>query len=103
MNIQFLSVALLGISIFTNLTVEAIKKFKDKSNTQYSSNILAVIVSASLTIVSSVFYIVLNNIPFTMIVGVQIIVLIYLSFLVSTLGYDKVVQSIKQYMASKGE
>jgi len=101
MNVQFLSAALLAISVFTNITVEAIKKFKDKNGATYSSNILAVVVSMVLTIISSIVYIVYNNVGFSFMVGAQILIMIYLSFLISTLGYDKVMQSIKQIMEKK--
>ena len=71
MTMEFLIVALFAVSLLTNLTVEGIKKLLDKKSVDYSSNVMAA-------------------------VGVELIALAYLSFLVATNGYDKVIQAIKQ-------
>lgn len=96
MPIAFLSTALLIVSLATNLTVEAIKKVLNGTSVKYSSNLLAVIVSIVLACAVSAGYLILNGIPFDLTVGVQVIALIYLSFLVSTVGYDKVLQMLSQ-------
>lgn len=96
MNYEFLVVALLAISVFTNLTVEAIKKVLDKKSTEYSSNVLAAFVAVGLSIISSICYLLYAGVAFDVKMLIQIIVLAYMSFLVSTLGYDKVIQSMEQ-------
>ena len=96
MPIVFLSTALLIVSLATNLTVEAIKKVLNGTSVKYSSNLLAVIASIVLACAVSAGYLILNGIPFDLTVGVQVIALIYLSFLVSTVGYDKVLQMLGQ-------
>ena len=96
MPIAFLSTALLIVSFATNLTVEAIKKVLNGTSVKYSSNLLAVIVAIVLACAVSAGYLILNGIPFDLTVGVQVIALIYLSFLVSTVGYDKVLQMLGQ-------
>lgn len=40
---------------------------------------------------------------FTMKIGVEIVVLMYLGFLISTVGYDKVIQMLKQIQSVKEE
>lgn len=101
MPVTFLSMALLAISLATNLTVEGIKKLLDETAVSYSSNVLAVIVSMVLSCAASVGYLILNGVVFDLKIGVQIILLVYLSFLVATVGYDKVVQMITQVQISK--
>ena len=101
MSISFLSLALLAISLATNLTVEALKKLLDETAVSYSSNFLAVAVSAVLSCAASAGYLILNGIPIDLKIGVQIVLLVYLSFLVATLGYDKVIQMITQIQISK--
>lgn len=96
MSMSFLIPALLIVSLATNLTVEGIKKLLDKSSADYSSNLLAVIVAVAISIVVCTGYMIMNDIALTLKVGVQVVILTYLSFLVATVGYDKVVQMINQ-------
>lgn len=96
MSMAFLSTALLIVSLVTNLTVEGIKKIFEGTTVKYSSNLLAVIVAVVIACAVSAGYMIMNGIVLDLKVGVQIVILIYLSFLVSTLGYDKVVQMLNQ-------
>lgn len=89
------------ISVATNATVEAIKKLLDKSDKNYSSNLLAAITSVVVALFVSGVYLILNGIPFSVKIGVEVIVLMYLSFLTSTVGYDKVTQMINQLKPNK--
>ena len=84
----------------TNATVEAIKKLLNKSDKNYSSNLLAAITSVFVALVVSGVYLILNDVAFTIKIGVEVVVLMYLSFLTATVGYDKVVQMIKQLKGS---
>ena len=101
MPISFMMTALLAVSLLTNLTVEGIKKLLEGTNAKYSSNILAAILSAILSGAVCVIYLIMNDIGFSMKIGVEIVVLMYLGFLVSTVGYDKVIQTLKQLQTSK--
>ena len=101
MSSGFLLSVLAGISALTTLTVEGIKKILDEKQVHYSSNVLAIIVALVLTIVGSVLYLVYFSIPVTAQVIVIIICLVFLSFLIATVGYDKVKQLIEQ-IAKKG-
>ena len=96
MPVSFLTTALLIVSLLTNATVEGIKKLLNGTNINYSSNLLAAITSMTIALAVSSIYLIMNDIGFTVKVGVEIIVLMYLSFLTSTVGYDKVVQMIGQ-------
>lgn len=101
MPISFMTTALLAVSLLTNLTVEGIKKLLDGTNTKYSSNILAAILSTILSGAVCAIYLIMNDIGFSVKIGVEIVVLMYLGFLVSTVGYDKVMQTLKQLQANK--
>lgn len=96
MPVSFLTTALLIVSLLTNATVEGIKKLLNGTNINYSSNLLAAITSMAIALAVSSIYLIMNDISFTVKVGVEVIVLMYLSFLTSTVGYDKVVQMIGQ-------
>jgi hypothetical protein len=101
MPISFMTTALLAVSLLTNLTVEGIKKLLDGTNAKYSSNILAAILSTILSGAVCAIYLIMNDIGFSVKIGVEIVVLMYLGFLVSTVGYDKVIQTLKQLQTNK--
>ena len=96
MPIYFLTTALLIVSVVTTLTVEGIKKLLDGTTVKYSSNVLAAVSSVIIACAVCVIYIIMNDIVFSLKVGVEIVILMYLGFLTSTVGYDKVIQMIKQ-------
>lgn len=101
MTISFMTSALLAVSLLTNLTVEGIKKLLDESNAKYSSNVLAAIFSTILSGAVCAIYLIMNDVVFSVKIGVEIAVIMYLGFLISTVGYDKVVQMLKQLKDTK--
>lgn len=101
MSLEFLGTALLVISVITSFIVEGIKKIFESCKKNCPSNLLAIIVSALVTVISSVVYIVVKNIPFSFLLVIEVLILVFLSFLVSTLGYDKVMQLLKQFTPHK--
>lgn len=101
MPISFMTTALLAVSLLTNLTVEGIKKLLDGTTAKYSSNVLAAIISTLIAGGACAVYLIMGDIVFSMKIGVEIVILMYLSFLVSTVGYDKVIQAIKQIQSTK--
>ena len=103
MPIGFLATALLTVSVITNLTVEGIKKLLNGTKVKYSSNVLAAILSVLIACAVSVIYLIMTDTVFTMKIGIEIIVLMYMGFLVSTVGYDKVIQMLKQIQSIEKE
>lgn len=103
MPISFLTTALLIVSVITNLTVEGIKKLLDRTKVKYSSNVLAAVLSVLIACAVSVIYLIMTDTVFSMKIGVEIVVLMYLGFLISTVGYDKVIQMLKQIQSVKEE
>lgn len=99
---QIFFIALLAISVLSGLTVEAIKNmFKDYA-ISWKPNILSAIVSAALSIAATVGYVVYTETPITPQLIVMAIALIFLSWLCSMVGYDKVSQAIAQIKSGKG-
>lgn len=94
MSSSFLISALAIISVLTTLTVEAIKKLL--GDKKYSANLLAAIVAVVLTIVVSVCYMIYYSIPVTPQCVVVILAMTFLSFLSSTVGFDKIKQLLEQ-------
>jgi hypothetical protein len=96
MNNGFLLSALALISVLTSLTVEAIKKILNEKQVEYSSNLLAVIVSTILTVALCVGYTLYFGEPFTIQKVIIMIALTFLSFLSATVSFDKVKQALQQ-------
>lgn len=99
MNIQLLMSGVLIVSLFTSLTVEAIKKLIKPEDKCY--NLMAVIVSCVLSVCVSICYVLLNKLTFDTEIIITAIAMVYLSFLASTLGFDKVKQTIEQLLGNK--
>ena len=96
MNNGFLLTALALISVLTSLTVEAIKKILNEKQVEYSSNLLAVIVSTILTVALCVGYALYFGEPFTIQKVIVMIALTFLSFLSATVGFDKIKHLFEQ-------
>lgn len=92
---EIFAVALVAISVLTSLVVEAIKKVIGEDK-KYSPNVLAMIVSVVVSVLVIAGYLLYYSIPFTTQIAVVSVALIILSFLCATLGYDKVIQTLKQ-------
>lgn len=96
MNSGFLISVLALIAALTSLTVEGLKKILDEKGMTYSSNLLAVIVSAVLTVAMCVGYVLYSGVPFTIQTVIIMIALVFLSFLSATVSFDKVKQALQQ-------
>lgn len=94
MSIEFSMYLLFVISVLVNLTTEAAKKVSPALEDK--ADYVAMASSVFLTVAVCAVYIIMNDVTFTFKIGVMVIVLMYLSFLVATLGYDKVMAAIKQ-------
>lgn len=101
MSISYITTAILAVALVTNLTVEGLKKLLDETTIKYSSNVLAAIMSVVIALAISVMYMIMQDVVFTPKIGVQIVAIMYLSFLASTVGYDKVIQMIEQLEGTK--
>ena len=93
---DFLIGALALIAGLTTLTVQALKKILDEFKVKYSANLLAAIVSMILSIAVCVGYVLYNSLTFDIPTIITIVALTYLSFLASTVGFDKITQMIDQ-------
>lgn len=104
MNIEHFLMLLIGVSVFTALVTEAIKKIMDESGKVYKSNILAGAVSVVLSVLAGAGYMVMAEAQINAKMAVILIALVLLSWLCAMVGYDKVMQAISQIkMAKKTE
>lgn len=95
MNIDVFLMLLFTFSVITSLIVECIKKIvNDKANISY--NITALIVGILVGVIGCGIYYQLFDIDFTTNNIIYMALMGLSSALVSTLGYDKVVQALQQ-------
>lgn len=92
MTIEVGSILLMLCSVLTGLIVEAIKKMVDIKKPNITAAIVSIVVGAVIPIM----YILYNAIVLDTTAVLYIISLIFLSWLCSMLGYEKVVQTLTQ-------
>lgn len=101
MDIEHFLMLLIGVSVFTALVTEAIKKIMDEAGKVYKSNILAGVVSVALSIAAGAGYMVMTEAQINAKMAVILIALVLLSWLCAMVGYDKVMQAISQIKIAK--
>lgn len=85
------------VSTVTGLVTEALKKILIEHKMNYHANALAGVVAVVLSAAIGVGYVVITGTAFTVSTIVQLVVLVFISWLCSMVGYDKVIQAIKQF------
>lgn len=101
MTLEIFLMLLLGVSLLTGLCTEGLKKIFTEANKSYRANLIAGFCSVFLSVLVSIGYTILANIPFDAKLVVYIIALIFTSWLSAMVGYDKVKQTILQVIAAK--
>ena len=101
MDIEHFLMLLIGVSVFTALVTEAVKKIMDEAGKVYKSNILAGAVSVVLSVLAGTGYIIMTEAQINAKMAVILIALVLLSWLCAMVGYDKVMKAITQIKVSK--
>lgn len=99
MEMHVFLVMLLACSLFTSLTVEAIKRMNESEGKRW--NVMVAVVAVILAVAIGVAYAVMTGIAVTAQYVVVIIALCFLSWLCAMVGYDKVIQAIEQIFKGK--
>ena len=102
MTVSMFVILLSAFSLIVGLLTQAIKKLLDGLGAKYSSNVVAVIVSAIVGIGGTAVYYVIAGIPFS---AVNIICMLLMGIATAVgamVGYDKVIQTIKQIVEKGG-
>lgn len=103
MGMETFLMLLIGVSVFTALVTEAIKKIMDEVGKSYKSNILAGVVSVALSVLAGAGYMVMVEDQINAKMAVILIALVLLSWLCAMVGYDKVMQAITQIKVVKAQ
>lgn len=96
-NFETFLLGALIISTVTGLVTEAVKKILTEHKVTYHANTLAGLIATILSAAMGVGYIMLSGVGFTSQTIIYLIVLVFISWLCSMVGYDKVIQAIKQF------
>lgn len=96
MNIVLFISLLMMFSTITGLCVEALKKILNELNVKYATNLLAMIVALFVGVIGTGIYYVLFNIEFTLVNIVCMPLMGLATSIGSMVGYDKVIQTIRQ-------
>ena len=101
MTLHVFLIMLLACSVFTALTVEAIKTMFSggkSARVNLMAAIVAVVIAIMVGVVYAIWFAVVVNLQYI----VMVIALCFLSWLCAMVGYDKVVQAITQ-ITKKGD
>lgn len=101
MTFEIFMLLLLAFSTFTSLFVEATKMVLDSIKIKYASNILVLWVAIAVGGLGTAFFYVCTDTAWTAANIINIILMICANWLVSMLGYDKVIQAIAQVKGGK--
>lgn len=102
-NIETFLLGLMVVSTMTGLVTEAIKKVMLEYNVTFKSNTLAGIASIVLSALVVVGYVVVASVQVTPTLIVCAIALAIMSWLCAMIGYDKVIQTIRQFTTNSME
>ena len=101
MTFEIFCIGLFAISVLTGFVTEGIKKLLQERKKTYYANALAGYVAIGLSAAVGTGYMVLTETAFNAKMAVLLITLMFLSWLCSMLGYDKVIQLAKQVYEAK--
>lgn len=101
MTVSNILTILLVCSTVSSLVTEAVKRILDDKQKGYSSNILVLIVSLILGWAMAIAFCIKDNIPFTAMNIICIIVVGIANWLCAMFGYDKIKQTFMQIKGDK--
>lgn len=99
-----MEIFLFGLTIcatMSGLVTEAVKKTFTSFDKKVGSTILAAICSVIVSVAVCALYIIFANVAFTAEIVAAIVVFVILSWIGSTVGYDKVRQAIESFGKKK--
>lgn len=96
MTVEALLTLLTVLSVITSLLTEGFKKLLDSLNVVYATNILVLCVSVVVGCAGTTIFYLWNDIAWTTLSFICIFLMAVANWLGAMLGYDKVIQAIKQ-------
>ena len=98
----FVSILTIGAAVNSLLT-EAIKKFYENAGRQYSANVIALVDALVIGGLGTAIVYMLMGIPWTVNNIICLLMMVVATWIGSMIGYDKIIQLIKQLEMKKGD
>lgn len=98
----FITILTIGAAV-TSLLTEAIKKFYTNAKKEYSSNVIALVNAVVVGAGGTAVCYMLMNVPWTVNNVICMVLMAFAVWVGSMIGYDKVIQLIKQLTEVKDE
>lgn len=102
MKVSMFLILLSAFSLIVGLIVQAFKKLLDSLGAKYSSNVVVVSVSAIVGIGGTAIYYIIVAIPFSAVNIICMLLMGVATAVGAMVGYDKVIQTIKQIVEKGG-
>lgn len=102
MTVEAFIIMLAILSTATSLFTEAVKKFLDSIEMKYACNIVALYCAVIVGMIGMASYYIFINAPVTITNITTAILMIIANWISAMVGYDKVIQVIKQIEKIKG-
>ena len=96
MTVEIFLLLLTALSVVTGLVTEGMKKLLDSLNVTYATNILALYIAVVVGGVGTIIYYISCGIEWTVMNVICIFLMMLANWLGAMIGYDKVIQAIKQ-------
>lgn len=103
MTMELFMKALLVTSVLTGLLTQAVKIQLDELKKTYYTNLLTGSVAIITAVFVSMAYVILMDITFSITILFDIIILTVMSWICAMIGYDKVIQSVRQMGSSNSK
>lgn len=98
----FISILTLGATL-TSLLTEAVKKFYENAGREYSPNVIALVNALVIGMGGTSVTYMLLNIPWSVNNVICMVLMAICMWIGSMIGYDKIIQLLKQIEEHKGE
>lgn len=102
MTVQTFLILLSAFSLIVGLVTQALKKLLDDLGASYSSNVVAVAVSAVIGVGGTAIYYIIAGITFNAVNIICMLLMGAATAVGAMVGYDKVIQTIKQIVGKGG-
>ena len=96
MTVETFLLLLTILSVVTSLFTQGLKQFLDSLKITYASNVLVLIVAIIVGGIGTAFFYMWNDIAWTSLNVICIFLMMCANWLGAMIGYDKVIQAIKQ-------
>lgn len=101
MTVALFIMLLTAFAAITGICTEGVKKMLDEAGVKYASNVVAFVIACIVGIGGTAIYYVLAGVAFTSVNVICMILMGLATAIGAMVGYDKVIQTIKQFQPAQ--